>query len=198
MANTLKTLTRDTDRTQAREIASEISKLVDSKVSSNQRLVIGEAFCPFKIPIHTKEFWCTLFVSDVSYVLSATHRRQTNSVLSSATFCVNIKVQSEHMFATKRMAEVSTAIGVPVYCQPWADAEEVMNCFLSDRVFQKLLKIDFAPLTELFISPIQLRAESSLLTSARCAEQARVLRDLVTSLFEECWRRRQKEDGQTR
>ena len=61
------TFDRDTDRKKARLLAQEIAVLLKSKVVRNPRVVLGEPFCPYKVPMHTREFYCSLFVSDVSF-----------------------------------------------------------------------------------------------------------------------------------
>jgi len=75
-----KLLGKDTDRKQALTVAQKIAGHLKSKVTTNEKIIIGQPFCPFKVSLHTKEFDCFLFISDVSYYFAAKIKPDTRSL----------------------------------------------------------------------------------------------------------------------
>jgi hypothetical protein len=67
----------DTDHESARKFAEQIAALVNSRVLTQDKIIIGEPYCPFKVSFHTKAFQCFFFVSDTSYCFRANPRPKT-------------------------------------------------------------------------------------------------------------------------
>lgn len=58
------------DRSLARKNASELATLLGARSSSQQRNVVGEPTCPYKVRLNTDAFWFGVGVSDASYVVA--------------------------------------------------------------------------------------------------------------------------------
>jgi len=111
-----KLLAPDIQTKLAKESAAQIATGVRSKVRANQRLIIDEPYCPYKISMHTKDFWCTIFVSDVSYNFTANHRRPTKAMWNLADFSVSLKAaKATSFYRPKVLPEISRVIGTKVF-----------------------------------------------------------------------------------
>jgi hypothetical protein len=184
---------RSTDRKMAKELATEIARLLGSERKTNQRIIIGEPFCPYKIPMHTADFWCSLFVSDVSYVFSGNHRKPTAEIWKCVDFGVEMKTRCSGVLGAfrpdKRLLKVSEALGVDVFADADADEGFIAKALLREPVFEKLRGIDFFPILEFNLCPLRLIARSSLQSADHCAKQAQLFRNLIVLLFQEARQR---------
>ena len=181
-----------TDRKLAKESATDIARLLGAKRVANQRHIIGEPFCPYKVALHLSEFWCTVFVSDTSYVFRANHKRPTAEVCSLLDVSIHVKARPNYLGAQpcKRLAKVSAAVGVPVYAAKSDDEAFISKIVLSNSIFRHLRKIDFSAISECDISQIQLSVISELRSAAQCVTQAKLFQDLVVSLFKDSQERK--------
>jgi hypothetical protein len=185
----------DTCQKIARDFAVEVARIVGSKVVKNSRLVLGKAYCPYKVPLHTKDFWCTLSISDTSFTFRSNHRRQTVKVLELCNIGVTAKSPSKFHPASQRVPAVSEVVGVDIYTTPHHSCERVAEWLLSGRALPLLRALDFRPIREFSMNPIQLHVASSARLPADCAKQALAFRDLQTSVFEDALSRSQESDG---
>lgn len=187
---------RSTDRKMAKALATEIARLLSSERKTNQRIVIGEPFCPYKVPMHTADFWCSLFISDVSYVFSGNHRKPTAEIWKCADFGVELKTRRSGTLSAlrpdKRLVKMSKALGVDVFANADADEGFIAKALLSESIFKKLRGIDFCPILEFNLCPLRLVARSSLQSANHCAEQAQLFRDVIELLFQDARQRQIK------
>lgn len=176
---------KDTDHARARHNADEVAILLRSKVVSNDKFVIGEPFCPFKMSVHTKEFFCLVFMSDVSYRFTANRRPRTHHI---GDFFVSIKFPAPHMGARISVEKVAKKVGVDVFRQPFCPDGYIHKVF-SGRLLALLSKIDFKRISKFQISPVQLGVVGSFVSAEFCAAQALVFRELMTVTIEEAYER---------
>lgn len=173
------------DIQRARRRVEELAALLGSQVSQNEQVVLNDRYYPFRIPLSTRAFKFDLFVSDRLHAVAAMHRRKTAALRTETQFCVSFKRPSPHMFAATPVSGVARKLGVPVFTQAWTDIEMVESILLAPTVLERLRKARVASLTELFLSPIQLKASSRLRCAASIAQEALDLRDLVISVLGE-------------
>jgi hypothetical protein len=174
----------EADRKVAEKNASDVAKVLGSKIEANKKIVLNDACYPFKIPIHSKQFHCFVFVSNVRCRFAANCRSPKGDVGNSCFF-VSVKAPAPHMFAKTRVDELSKKLGVEVYRQPFSSDEEVEGAFVSKRTWELLRKVDFNVVSEFHLSPIQLGVAYSFQSAALCAERALLFRDLITVIFEQ-------------
>ena len=187
-----KLLAPDIQMKLAKESAVQIARGVGSKVNANQRVIIGEPYCPYKIPMHTKDFWGTVFVSDVSYNFTANHRRPTKAIWNLADYSVSLKDTKATSFSRpKLLPEISRVMGTKVYAWENRPEDYFKQRILSDRLKSIFKKIDFNLISEFVLCPLSLRVISSFRFAPQCAEQAQVFRELIVSAFEEAKERQQ-------
>src|SRR5690242_2160164 len=62
-------------RAIARRNAVELAKLLNSKVLSYRRIVIGEPRCIYRVPFHNENFWFKVLMSETDFVFTGQHRR---------------------------------------------------------------------------------------------------------------------------
>ena len=165
-----------------REQAVRIAKLLDSKVKPHDVIVLGESNRPFAVPLKLKDFKGNVFVGDTDHSVELKHRKGEKAFREDALFCVSFKSRYRTMFTKERVAVVSKELGVPVYRQSFIDDETVAKYLLCDPVRAVLAKIDFKPVTKLFLNPIQLEVSSKLKDPAACAAQVRAFVELMESL----------------
>lgn len=187
-----KVISQDADLAAAQRNASEVAKLLGSKTAPNKKLVLNESYCPFKIPIHLKQFYCFVFVSDVHCRFTAQCRSPKGQAANSCFF-VSVKAPCPRMFAKTLVAGVSKKLGWEVYRQPFSSDEEVEEALLSKRTWELLRKVDFSVVSEFHLSPLQLGVASCFQSAALCAAQALHFRDLITAVFEEAAERSNEE-----
>lgn len=169
-------------RKVADEVAKQLGKEVESATKHTINLAINEPFYPFMIPMETEWFKASVRIAESFYSVEIKHRKGEDAFLEDALFCVSFKCKDRVMFTKDRVAVVSKALGVPVYRQGFVDDETVEKYLLSDSVRSCLVKIDFQPLTRLFLNPIQLDATSKLKSPSTCAAQVRVFIELMEAL----------------
>ena len=173
------------DHKRSRKIAHEVAALLGSKTVSNERIIIGEPYCPFKIPIHTKLFYCFVFISDTSWGFTANRRPKTAFV---ADFFVSLKAPAPHMGARVLVAGVSKRIGTGVFRQPFCPDDVIKTAF-STRLGGVLREIDFSRVSQFHFSPIQMSVIAPLDSPESCKKQAFVFRNLMTVANEEAYER---------
>lgn len=180
------------DRALARKCASEVARLLGTKVVARPLQVLGRAYAyyPYEVPAHCQDFWCTLHVSDDAYCFKAEHRRKTRAVVCTTDFCVSLKRPLKYMCAARLLRGVSKALGVAVYAQPHHTNAHISRCLLSAMALPALRAIDFRRVKECFVNPIQLEVVASLADPPSCAAQVKALRELVTALFADACRRK--------
>ena len=180
-----KALAKGSDPQAARAAALQVARLLGSKVKPNSEVVIGETYCPFRIPLHTDLFWCFVSVSEKAFQFSAQSRSKQPSVV----FFVSLKVPADYMHATIRLAGASGAVGVDVFGQRGCPDEHGESPLASEQARSILQKIDFGPIRRFEFSPVQMRAESSFASPVLCADQALVFRELMTVVYQEAMER---------
>jgi len=146
--------------------------------------VLNEPYCPFKIPIHSKQFYCFVFVSDVGCRFTAECRSARGDV-GDSSFFVSVLAPAPEMFAKIRVGGLSKKLGADVYRQPFSSDEEVEGALLSKGTWDLLPKVDFKVVSEFHLSPLQLGVTYSFQSATLCAERARLFRDLITVVFDE-------------
>ena len=162
--------TSDAVAKKAEEIATLLGKAVQPATN------------PVAIPIDTDSFKASVRVAESFYAVEIKHRKGEAAFLEDALFCVSFKTKDRVMFTKDRVPVASRTLGVLVYRQGFVDDETVDKYLLCDPVRAALGKIDFKPLTRLFLSPIQLEASSKLKDPAACAAQVRVFMELMEAL----------------
>jgi hypothetical protein len=191
-----KLLAPDTQVNLAKESADQIAKQLGSKPRSHSQVILGEPFCPYKIPVHLEDFWCTVFVSDTSYILTANHRRPNKTAWDVVDYHVQLKTaKSDKIFKAILLPTTSKAIGIEVftYYTKWSDAYHKAR-LTSERLVSIFKKIDFAPISEFKLCPINVRVISSFRFPSDCVEQVQIFRQLMIVVFEEA-KERQKSLG---
>lgn len=166
----------------AGEVARQLGKEVESPKQHKFSFAINEPLYPFKIPMDNERFRALVRVAESFYAVEIKHRKAEAAFLEAALFCVSFKTKDRVMFTKDRVAVASKALGVPVYRQGFVDDETVAKYLLCDPVRAALAKVDFKPLTRLFLSPIQLEVSSKLKDPAACAAQVRAFVELMESL----------------
>ena len=180
-----KALPKGSDPQAARAAALQVARLLGSKVKPNREVVVGETYCPFRIPLHTDLFWCFLCVSENAFQFSARWRSKQPSVV----FFVSLKAPANCMHATIRLAGASGVLGVDVFGQRGCLDEHSESWLASEQTRSILQKIDFGPIRRFEFSPVQMRAESSFASPVLCADQALVFRELITVVYQEAMER---------
>ena len=185
----LDALKQPVDKEAARRLASDIARLLGSKPVANSKVVLGEAFCPFKVACHTDAFFCSVLVSDRSYSFRAKHRKETAAIADCAEFCVSLKHEVSHMGLRKRLGAVSSALGTDVFTQMWTPEAEVEPQLMQERLLGVFLKLDFNAFDELFVSQMTLSARGAIKSAEHCASQVLWMRELFDIVFRDAWNR---------
>ncbi len=166
--------------------ATEIARLLGGKVRPNQRHVINlaldEPAYGFEIPLDDKLFKARVCLAETAFSFGTKYRRGERAFLEEALFCVSFNVPDATMYTKDRVESVSRALGVAVYRQGFVEDEVVEKYLLAAPVRDCLARLDFKPLSRLFLSPIQLEANSKLGTPEDCAAQVRIFMDLMNAL----------------
>lgn len=174
----------------AGEVAKQLGKEVESASQHRINFAINEPLYPFTIPMDSERFKASVRVAESFYAVEIKHRKGEKALREDALFCVSFKTKDRVMFTKDRVPVASNTLGVPVYRQGFVDDETVDKYLVCDPVQAVLGKIDFKPLTRLFLNPIQLEASSKLKDPAACAAQVRVFMNLMEALA--CARKREK------
>lgn len=185
----LDVLKQPVDKNAARRLASEIGRLLGSKPVANSKVIVGEAFCPYKVPFHTDAFFCFVSVSDSSYSFRATHRKETPAIADCAEFCISLKREVPHMGLGKQIGLVSNALGIDVFTQVWTPEAEVGRHLMQDHILLAFRRLDFSAFDELFVSQMMLSSKGALQSPDHCAEQIRRMRELFEIVFRDAWNR---------
>ena len=193
----LKLLAPDTQAKLAKESAVQIAKQFGAKPKSHSQVVLGEPFCPYKIPVHLKDFWCTIFVSDTSYIFTANHRRPNKATWDVVDYHAQFKTaKSDSVFKAILLPITSKTVGTDVftYYQKWSDAHHKTR-LASKRLLPVLQKISFDSITEFKLCPIKLRVVSSFRFASDCVEQVQQFQQLMVVAFEEAIERQKQSDS---
>jgi hypothetical protein len=177
---------QDSEQAQAKKIAVEVAGLLGREVlpaaQHTINVAINEPLYPFTIPMDTEWFKASVRIAESFYSVELKHRKGERAFVEDALFCVSFKTKDRVMFTKDRVPVASRTLGVLVYRQGFVDDETVDKYLLCDPVRAALGKIDFKPLTRLFLSPIQLEASSKLKDPAACAAQVRVFMELMEAM----------------
>ncbi len=166
-------------------IAKEIAAMLGSKVRPNSVVVVGEEYSPFKIPMHTEEFWCFLYISDKTFSFTAKCRGKRY-----CDFIAYMMVPVDYAF-TEHCPAISAILGLPVYtCRAFTE-DEVSEKLLSEKVVQMLHKMDFTSVSSLVISPVNLNATAQLRRPEEAVALAKIFRELATVVYKEAKERNQ-------
>jgi len=176
-------LGKQIDRTALRKSVVELAARFGSKVMQNRKTVLGENCAPYKIPLHTEEFYCFVLPSEATYRFTAECRKQKGEV---ADFAVNLMVQVGY---TEYCPSISESLGVPVYGNKLFTEADIAARFLTPKLGGLLHRIDFAPISHFLLSPIQFHVCSAFQGIEQCADQSRLFRDLITSTYREAFER---------
>ena len=177
---------RNIDRHIARENATGVAQILGATRKSNSRAVIGERFCPYKVPLHTSDFWFTLFISDATFGIEANHKRPTPEVAACGGFALYFKRKPGWVLRpSRRLPKVSRVLGVGVFADVDDDENMVTKLLLHGEIMKNLQTIDFRGVSEFFVQPLQMTVQAELNSPAHCAKQAEIFRDLLVSFFHE-------------
>lgn len=166
-------------------VAQKVAALLKSKVLSNEQVIIGMPYCPFKVSFHTKEFRCLLFLSDVAYRCIATPRPNTPYA---EDFRISFK-EPDHVGGARVLAPgLSKAIGVSVFSLP-RSPDDALDVAFSKGILSLLRKIQFNRVQWFHFSPVHLEVVASLDSPEFCASQALVFRELVSLANREAYER---------
>jgi hypothetical protein len=176
---------RDTDHKQAYMVAQKIAELLGSRVTANEQIIIGQPYFPFKASLHTKEFQCFLFISDVSYCFTTKRRPKTPFA---ADFRISLKEPDRVGGARILVNKQSKAIGVNVFSLPRCP-DDALDTAFSTGLLGILRKIQFNRVLQFHFSPVQLDVVASLDSPEFCVNQALIFRDLVVLANQEAYER---------
>ena len=175
----------DTDDETARKFAERTAALVNSRVVTREKIIIGEPYCPFKVSFHTKAFHCFFFVSDASYCFTANRRPKTPFV---EDFRVSLK-EPDHVSGARVLApELSKVIGVRVFRLP-RSPDDAVDVAFSSGLLAILSKIQFNRVRQFHFSPVRLDVVASLDSPEFCVKQALVFQELMTLANREAYER---------
>lgn len=170
------------ERAAARRQAVEIARLIGSKTVSYRRITIGEPRCSYRVPFHAEDFWFKVLVSDTAFVFTGEHRRREAFTVP---FCAAIKNPWRNMVATTLRSRVSDELGVAIY-SPENITEAAVSAHLLTPACSRLLRqLDFAAIRLLFINSIQIRVIAEMVSPEHCAQQVRLLRELLLTIYHE-------------
>ncbi len=162
------------DRSLARKNALELAMLLGARSTSQQRNVIGEPPCPYKVRFNTDAFWFGVGVSDASYVVTGNWR---------GTFenegCFGASLRTNRQGMSLRLEGASRDLGVPVYVANHAQAPKIAAALCSPTCRQLIQQVKWPTLKTLFLSPVQIHAIGDFRTPEQCAAQVTVLRELL-------------------
>ncbi|WP_299344569.1 hypothetical protein [uncultured Pseudoxanthomonas sp.] len=162
------------DRSLARKNALELATLLGARSSSQQRNVVGEPTCPYKVRLNTDAFWFGVGVSDASYVVAGNWR---GTFGNEGCFGASLKTLRPGM--SLRLEGASRELGVPVYVANHAQAPKIAAALCSPTCRPIIQQIQWSALKTMFLSPVQIHAIGDFRTSEQCAIQVTVLRDLL-------------------
>ena len=114
------------DKPVARSHAREIASRLTSKVISHRAYTFGEPQFCYRVPFHTGDFWCTVYVSDTAYKFSINPKRDVNR----CTFCAALKQEWLITFGlkvVKILPAVSKELGVNVFTTEHSDEQCVVS-----------------------------------------------------------------------
>lgn len=162
------------DRSLARRNALELATLLGARSSSQQRNVVGEPPCPYKVRLNTDAFWFGVGVSDASYVVAGNWR---GAFEDEGCFGASLKTTRHGM--SLRLAGASRELGVPVYVANHAQAPKIAAALCSPTCRPLMRQLQWSTLKTLFLSPVQIHAIGDFRTPEQCAVQVTLLRELL-------------------
>lgn len=175
----------DTDHNQASAVAQKIAALLGSRVTNDERIIIGQPYYPFKVSLHSKEFHCWLSISDVSYSFVATRRPKTPFV---ADFRVSLK-EPDHVGGARIFApRQSESVGVSVFSLPRCPDDALDDAF-SSELLDVFKKIHLNRVLQFHFSPVHLDIIASVDSPEVCVSQALIFRELVILANQEAYER---------
>lgn len=184
-----KLFTKEFDQKKTRQLAKEIAVLLKSKTISNSRVILGEAFYPYKIPVHTEKLYCFLHISEASYRFTAEERPKKGGAVGD--FFVSLISPTDYMFAKTHVPEAERVIGVDVFRQPFLTDEEITEKLLSKRLVNYFPRIDLKRVSQFRMNPSQMSVEASYESQPSCIDQTLLLREFITTALEEAYQRRE-------
>jgi hypothetical protein len=81
-------------------------------------------------------------------------------------------------------------LGIGVYTQDRLTEEMVSSHLLTPAVRKLIRQLDFIPVSLFFLNSIQIHVVSELISPEHCATQARLLRELLLTIYHEIHDRR--------
>jgi hypothetical protein len=172
----------DIDNEAARKKALELARLLESKVLPNQKIILNVGYWPFKIPVHTRDFYFFLFVSNVSYHLTANRRPKTPFI---GDFFVSLKTPCPHMFADLRVPKVSKQLGISVFRQRFCKSTVIERAFASTRCRDVLRRVSLSRIQQCHLSPVQFSAIAPVEPLKETVREVSLFQALMTTVIEE-------------
>lgn len=166
----------------ARRHAAEIARLLNSEAVSYRRITIGQPLCSYRVPFHAEDFWFKVLVADTDFVFTGEHHRRG---AVAAPYCAALKHPWRNMIATTHLPRVSDELGVAVYSPERFTETAISAHLLASPVAAIIRRINFIPISLLFINSIQIIVISELISPEHCAQQVRLLRALLLTSYHE-------------
>lgn len=170
------------ERAASRRHAVELARLLNSNAVSYRRITIGQPQCPYRVPFHADDFWFKVLVSDSDFVFTGEHRRREAFTVP---FCAALKHPWRTMVATTYLPRVSDELGVAVYSSERFTEAAISASLLAPAAAALVRRMDFPPISRLFINSIQIEVTSKLISPEQCAQQVRLFRELLLTVHQE-------------
>src|SRR5262249_36922213 len=100
-------------------------------------------------------------------------------------FCAALRHSWRNMGATTRLPRVSGELGVAVYSPKRFTEAAISVHLLTPAVSALIRRLHFAPIRLLFFNSIQITVPSELISPEHCAQQVRLLRELLLTISHE-------------
>lgn len=175
---------KNIDKEQARTVAQSIARLVGSTVLTNDQIIIGQPYCPFRVSYHNKAFYCFFYLSDVSYCFSAKPRPKTPWA---EDFYVSLK-EPGGKGARVYAPELSELLRVPVFRQP-VGSSDVLDVAFSAELVSLFRRIQFNRVRVVEFSPVEVHVIASLDSAEFCVTQASIFKELLTLANKDAYER---------
>jgi hypothetical protein len=168
------------DRTVSRRNAELIASELDAKIVACRGLRVGEPQCPFGLRWNSVDFWFGLRFSDSAYVVEGNHKRRLGVDIK---FFASLKTPDRAMSTKVQWEPLSSELGVAVFVSEPKYGPAAAAGLRSPECARMIRELQFEPIRSLFLSPVQIYAVSDLVPPTHCAQQARLMRSLLFSLF---------------
>lgn len=180
MAQPIYPLPANSNKDIARRHASEIARLLQSKVLSHSRIIVEEPHCPFRIPCHQGDFWFKVLVSDNAYVFTGEHRRQH---AFRAGFAVAFKHPWINLGATHYAKGLSAALGFDVFQSALPNQDNSVDVLLTTPIRDLIRQTDLSEVRICFLNSTQIHVSAKLHDPSYCVQQVGIYRALMLTVF---------------